>query len=98
MVLKRIGVLSAGKILGMLYGIIGFIVGGFFSLFSLLGVFASAFEDGLGGSLIAGLFGLGAIILLPLFYGVLGFVVGIVVSALYNGLAKLAGGIQLELE
>ena len=35
---------------------------------------------------------------MPVMYGLLGFVVGVIVSALYNGLSGLVGGVQLELE
>jgi hypothetical protein len=44
------------------------------------------------------LFGVGAIVLLPIFYGLLGFVCALVGAALYNVVAKLTGGIELELE
>lgn len=37
MVVKKFGVLSAGKVLGALYALLGLIVGAFTALFSLLG-------------------------------------------------------------
>jgi hypothetical protein len=97
MVLKRIGVLSAGKILALLYACIGFIVGSFVALFATLGLLATLAEKGLPGPFVAAFLGLGAIIALPIFYGVLGFLIGVVGSAIYNGLAKLVGGIELDL-
>ena len=35
MVLRSVGVLSAGKLMGLLYAVLGLIFGGFFSLLSL---------------------------------------------------------------
>lgn len=99
MVLKRIGILSAGKILALLYACIGLIAGGIISLFATLGVFASLADKSLpGGPIIAAFMGLGALILMPLLYGSLGFLIGVVGSSIYNGLAKLVGGIELELK
>jgi hypothetical protein len=42
------------------------------------------------------MFGVGAIIFLPLFYGVLGLIGGALGAALYNLFAGLFGGIELE--
>jgi hypothetical protein len=98
MVLKRVGILSCGKVCGLLYAAIGLIIGVFVSMFSMLGAFASLASRG-GGSAVVGLmFGAGAIIILPIFYGFLGFIGGIICSALYNGVAHIAGGLEVELE
>ena len=35
---------------------------------------------------------------LPILYGILGFVVGLIGVLLYNGIAHLLGGIEIELE
>ena len=97
MVLKRIGVLSAGKVLALLYACIGFIAGCFVSLFATLGFFAALADKNLPGPFVAAFLGLGALIMMPLLYGALGFLIGVVGSAIYNGLAKLVGGIELDL-
>ena len=41
--------------------------------------------------------GLGAIVFFPLIYGFMGLVVGAVMAALYNLVAKRVGGLNLEL-
>lgn len=41
--------------------------------------------------------GVGAVVLLPIVYGVPGLVFGAIVSALYNAVAGLVGGIEVEL-
>jgi hypothetical protein len=51
-----------------------------------------------GGAAFAAMFGVGAIIILPLFYGVIGLIGGAIGAALYNLFAGLFGGIELETE
>ena len=94
MELKRVGVLSCGKVLGLLYAAMGLIFGGIFSLISIGGMVASAGQGAAAGML----FGVGAIVFLPIFYGVLGFISGLVLALLYNLLAQFVGGLELELE
>jgi hypothetical protein len=97
MVLKRIGPVSAAKITGTLYAVMGLVIGIFFSLFSVLGMTVASgaqSEDRIFGLL----FGIGAVLVLPVFYGVLGFVSTLVMAAIYNGLARLLGGVVLEFE
>lgn len=97
MIIRRIGVLSAGKVLGALYAGLGLIIGLFFSLFALLGLAAVLGGDHDGG--LAGmLFGVGAVIALPLFYGVLGFIGGVISAFLYNLVAGIVGGIEIEVQ
>jgi hypothetical protein len=40
----------------------------------------------------------GAVIFLPIFYGIIGFVGGLISALLYNLIARLVGGIELEVE
>jgi len=94
MILKRVGVLSVGKVLGGLYAVLGLFIGGIASLLAVLGASVGGRDELLPG--LVG--GVAAIILVPLFYGVLGFVFGIISAALYNVAAKLLGGIELEFE
>lgn len=93
MVLKNVGVVSCGKMLGAIYVIIGLIIGAIFSLVSLLG--AVAVPEGQG---LPAIFGVGAIVLFPLFYGVIGFIGGMIVAALYNLFAGWVGGIELDIQ
>jgi len=97
MVLKRIGVLSAGKVLALLYACIGLIAGSFVALFATLGLMATLVDQSLP-PFIAAFFGLGALIFMPILYGCLGFLIGVIGSSIYNGLAKLVGGIELDLK
>ena len=83
--------------MGMVYGLIGLVVGALFALLSLVGAgFGAALQES-GSPFPAALFGVGAIIILPIFYGCLGFVGGLISSAIYNMVAGAAGGIEVEL-
>src|SRR4051812_39019001 len=62
---KRIGVLSAGKLRGCMYLVFGIIIGGFLSLFSVLG----AVVENANSAPAALAVGAGAIVLIPIFYG-----------------------------
>jgi len=44
------------------------------------------------------MFGVGAIVFLPIFYGVIGAVGGAICAALYNVFAGMIGGVELNLE
>jgi hypothetical protein len=44
------------------------------------------------------LFGVGFIIFLPIFYGILGFIGGLITAWTYNLVARFAGGLEIELE
>lgn len=97
MMIRSIGILSSGKVMGALYAIMGLIVGALFSLVSLVGFAASVASSGDTGAIFSMLFGLGAIILMPLFYGIMGFIGGIIMALIYNVVASMVGGIEIEL-
>ena len=97
MVIKKIDVLSAGKISGLLYAGIGLIIGALFSMFALMGAaIGAASQD--SSALIGALFGIGAIIILPVFYGIMGLIGGLITAAVYNLIAGLVGGLKIEVE
>jgi hypothetical protein len=91
---KRIGVSSLGKIMGILYAFAGFIIGVFLALFSLIGAALAPRTMGAFGAL----FGVGAIIALPIIYGILGLIIGCITAFLYNLVAGWMGGLEMDLE
>lgn len=93
MVIRRIGPLSAGKVAGVLYAGFGLIFGAIFSLVSVAGGFAT---EEAGGAAFGALFGIGAIVLLPILYGCMGFLAAILGAWLYNVAAGLTGGVEVE--
>jgi hypothetical protein len=46
----------------------------------------------------AGFFSVGFALVLPVFYGVLGFIAGLIGALLYNLFARWVGGFELQLE
>jgi hypothetical protein len=97
MVLARVGVLSAGKVLGIVYALLGFIVGGFVALVSMFGGAVNMAQNGNNAVPFAGA-GVMAIVMLPIIYGILGFLGGIISAAIYNVVAGMVGGLEFELE
>lgn len=91
LIIKKLGPLSVGLVFGAIYLIIGLIVG-VGSFFVLL---VAPEQIGFG---MAALILILMLILVPLLYGVLGFVVGIIMAALYNLVASRVGGIRVETE
>ena len=93
MIIKKIAPKSLGKVLGMLYGFMGLIFGLIFAVFSVIG-----FSGGVYDPMNALLFGVMAIIFLPLVYGSMGFLFGLIMAFLYNFSASWSGGIEIETE
>ncbi len=94
--IRRFGVFSVGKMMGLTYALLGLLIGAFFSLFAIMGSAISMGDDASAG--MAGMiFGAGAIIIIPLFYGCIGFIGGVLTAAIYNIVAGIGGGVELEL-
>ena len=96
MVLKSVGVLSAAKVSGALTAFMGLIGGAMMAVVSLMGVAVNAQHD--GPQFPAMLLGVGAIVFLPIFYGVMGFIMGALYAAVYNFIAGIVGGLELQFE
>jgi hypothetical protein len=91
-VIRRVGPLSCAKVAGLLYLIIGFIFGAFVSLFAVGGVLASRTDSSLPGML----FGAGAIVILPICYAAFGFIMTLIMTALFNVIVGITGGIEVD--
>lgn len=89
-VIKSVGVISLGKIFGLLSAFFGLIAGIFFAIISLTG------DPGYGADAFA--FGVGSIIIFPILYGIIGFIDGIIIAAIYNVIAGIVGGVEVEVE
>jgi hypothetical protein len=55
-------------------------------------------QRGNGPQIPALFLGAAAVIVIPIFYGVFGFITGIIYAALYNLIAAVVGGLELEFE
>jgi hypothetical protein len=104
MIINRVRPLSVGKIAAFLYALIGLFVGALVSVFALFGglaagAAASANDAEAPGAALGAMFGvagLAAIVIAPIFYGLMGFLGSIIMAAIYNLVAKIVGGIEVD--
>lgn len=94
MIVRRIGPLSFAKVSGVLYALFGFIFGAFVSVISVVSSTIAPRGSGPMGLV----FGVAAVVALPIFYGVMGFITSLIGAALYNWIAGWVGGIELEVQ
>jgi hypothetical protein len=91
--IHRVGVMQMAKTSGALYVLLGLIVGVPILYFMSASAKTQPGIPGLGSSV-----GLWTIVLIPVIYGIFGFISGLLLAALYNLVAGLTGGIAIELE
>ena len=100
--IKRIAPLPLGKMMGVLYACMGLIFLPFFALAGVAGAFAQQTQQSqtagaAPAALVAAMmFGFG--IFMPVFYGIFGFIFGIISAAIYNLIARWIGGVEVEVE
>jgi hypothetical protein len=92
-VLKRVAPLSAGKIHGLIYAVIGLFIIPFAFLMTISTSHLPPAQRG-----VMAIFGIGFALCAPIIYGVMGFVFGVLGAALYNLFARWVGGIEVETE
>ena len=97
-VLRGVGVFSAGKMAAVLYAVIGVVVGIILAALSSLGALASLAGGERGAGAFGMFFGVGAIIICPILYGVIGALVWMLLAVLFNVAAGMIGGIELEVD
>jgi hypothetical protein len=85
--------------LAVVYGCMGLIFLPLFALAAVLGAFAQhAQSDQTAPAALVGGIMLGMGIFMPIVYGVMGFVFGVIGAALYNLVARQIGGLEFEVE
>ena len=95
-VVKRVGVLSAGKVFGALYFCMGLLLIPMFALMGGVAMLGAQGQDKTAGAIGAGMM-LGMALLAPVMYGVIGFLGGMLMALIYNLLTRFTGGLELEL-
>jgi hypothetical protein len=95
MVVTRIVPMPCARVVGVVYAMIGLVIGLIASVAALAGAFRS---DSVLGPLGGGLIGVGAIVFLPLLYGGIAFLAALLVSWLYNLAAGYVGGLELDVK
>ena len=98
MIIRRVGPMSFAKRSGMLYALLGLCFGAILSLIAMIGATASFNENNAAAAGFGAIFGVGAIILLPILYGAAGFIFSLIGAALYNLVAGWVGGVELEVQ
>jgi hypothetical protein len=100
MILKRVGVGSAAKVAGALYGALGLVLGVILACAALVGAGLGQDADANeSASRIFGVFfGVGAVIFVPILYGLIGSAMAAVMAWVYNSLVRITGGLELHLE
>jgi hypothetical protein len=95
--LRRISVLSAGKVVGLVYAGLAFVIGTCIGLVALVGGLIGM-SEGEDEAIAAVFVGCGAPIVLPIVYGTIGGLMAMLIAFLCNAVSKFAGGVELELE
>jgi hypothetical protein len=90
--IKSIGVLSTAKLMGLCYFAFGLLLSPIFLLLGLVQQIAGTREPA------GAIAGVAVAVMLPFFYGVIGFISGAVGAFIYNLFANWVGGIEIELK
>ena len=91
MIVTRVNPLSLAKVSGIMYAILGLVTGAVFALVSHGGVGRKP-----GGAVFDMVFGVGAVLFMPIGYGIAGFLFSLIAAALYNGVARVVGGVEIR--
>jgi hypothetical protein len=93
--IRRVGVLSLGTMLAAIYAVLGLLLLPFFLIVGIFGALAeqSGGAEAAGAGIVMVVFA----ILMPIFYGVMGFISGVIAGFIYNLVAGWTGGIEIEL-
>ncbi len=99
MIIRRVSPFSVAKIAGLLYALLGLIIGACISLVML--AFGAALPQdeafaGPGAAMFRVMFSAGAVVILPIMYGLFGFIMTAIMAALYNLVAGWVGGIEID--
>jgi hypothetical protein len=93
MVIKRIGVLKLAIFQAAMMAAFGLLAA---LVFMAFGSMLSGMGHEVGMMGMVG--GIAALIILPIIYGIFGFIAGAIGAALYNLIAGIVGGIELDVE
>jgi hypothetical protein len=101
MVIRRVNPMSCAKVMGVIYAAIGLLIGLGFSLLGfLIGSNAGSLghDTPFGGAALGAMFGVGAIVAMPILYGIMGVIGGALGALIYNVAAGAIGGIEIDVD
>ena len=98
MVLRKVGVFSCARVLGILYALLGVVIGALVSVVAMLGAAIGSAGVGSTEAVLGVVFGVAAIVVMPVLYGGMGFISGLIGAGLYNLVAGWAGGLEVEFQ
>ena len=101
MQIKRVGVFSCAKIYSVTLAAFGIIIGVIYGLiFMVVGgaMMAGGGRDSGPAGVSSFVIGLIMMVAIPIFYGVIGFIAGIIGGLVYNVASGFVGGLEIELE
>lgn len=103
--IKKLGIISVAKIYAVMMFVISLLIaipyGLVIIVISLVGGASAGSQDGFSGLMVGGggiVMGLVVMIAIPIFYACIGFIAGIIGALVYNILAGIVGGIEIEVE
>jgi hypothetical protein len=89
--IQRVGVAQLAKVMGVLYFLMGLV------FLVIMLVFSRMMPGGAGAAFSGFGYGMGMIIVMPVFYALLGVIFGAITAALYNVVAGMLGGVEIDL-
>ena len=100
MTIKHVDVLSVAKIAAVVYAGLGLIGGVIFACIALLsaGLTSAMQQNAQIPPIFSLFFGVGAIVAMPVVYGVMGLILGAISAWLFNVAAGIAGGVRIQVE
>ena len=90
MVIKRVEPVSFAKVMGTIYALLGLILG------LLVAALGSMAGGGFGSAMPFAGIGIAVVIVLPIVYGLIGFVFCLIGAAIYNLVAGWVGGVEIQ--
>lgn len=97
--IKRVRIGSAAKVIGLLFALIGLIFGEVAALLATrLQINLPHLTDEIMGIPMHSALGLASLVVIPLVYGILGVILGMLLAIMYNLTAGWFGGIEIEYE